>query len=190
MSDDFKDKFDLDDLKSTMNAARPTLDAARKAENLALANKNFADIQGSRIAARHTPRPNKWTGVMTMLNTLTSRTGLTVTTAIVACGFMIGTPQGRDILNLAPTARLAQPTPPDAAVLDPAGSVSVAPALADETTDDANVAALAEPVMEMAPAVMLSESRSREEADSAIGNPSTAAPLSLTRAAPTNDLLA
>jgi Ca-activated chloride channel family protein len=125
-----------------------------------------------------------------MLNTLTSRTGLTVTTAIVACGFMIGTPQGRDILNLAPTARLAQPTPPDAAVLDPAGSVSVAPALADETTDDANVAALAEPVMEMAPAVMLSESRSREEADSAIGNPATAAPLSLTRAAPTNDLVA
>ena len=190
MSDDFKDKFDLDDLKSAMNAATPTLDAARKAENLALANKNFADIQGSRIAARHTPRPNKWTGVMTMLNTLTSRAGLTVTTAIVACGFMIGTPQGRDILNLAPTARLAQPTPPDAAVLDPAGSVSVAPALADETTDDANVAALAEPVMEMAPAVMLSESRSREEADSAIGNPSTAAPLSLTRAAPTNDLVA
>ncbi len=86
-----------------------------------------------------------------MINTLTSRAGLTVTTAIVACGFMIGTPQGRDILNLAPTARLAQPTPPDAAVLDPAGSVSVAPALADETTDDANVAALAEPVMEMAP---------------------------------------
>jgi Ca-activated chloride channel family protein len=190
MSDDFKDKFDLDDLKSTMNAATPTLDAARKAEILALANKNFADIQGSRIAARHTPRPNKWTGVMTMLNTLTSRAGLTVTTAIVACGFMIGTPQGRDILNLAPTARLAQPTPPDAAVLDPAGSVSVAPALADETTDDANVAALAEPVMEMAPAVMLSESHSREEADSAIGNPATAAPLSLTRAAPTNDLVA
>ena len=193
MSDDFKDKFDLDDLKSAMNAmnaATPTLDAARKAENLALANKNFADIQGSRIAARHNPRPNKWTGVMTMLKTLTSRAGLTVTTAIVACGFMIGTPQGRDILNLAPTARLAQPTPPDAAVLDPARSVSVAPALADETTDDANVAALAEPVMEMAPAVMLSESRSREEADSAIGNPATAAPLSLTRAAPTNDLVA
>jgi Ca-activated chloride channel family protein len=190
MSNDFKDKFDLDDLKSAMNAATPTLDAARKAENLALANKNFADIQGSRIAARHTPRPNKWTGVMTMLNTLTSRAGLTVTTAIVACGFMIGTPQGRDILNLAPTARLAQPTPPDAAVLDPAGSVSVAPALADETTDDANVAALAEPVMEMAPAVVLSESSSREEADSAIGNPATAAPLSLTRAAPTNDLMA
>lgn len=190
MSDDFKDKFDLEDLKSAMNSATPTLDAARKAENLALATKNFADIQGSRIAARHTPRPNKWTGVMTMLNTLTSHAGLTVTTAIVACGFMIGTPQGRDILNLAPTARLAQPTPPDAAVLDPAGSVSVAPALADETTDDANVAALAEPVMEMAPAVMLSESRSREEADSVIGNPSTAAPLSLTRAAPTNDLMA
>ena len=43
-----------------------------------------------------------------MLNKLTSkmtgRSGLTVTTAIVACGFMIATPQGRDILNLAPTA--------------------------------------------------------------------------------------
>jgi Ca-activated chloride channel family protein len=189
MSDDFKDEFKLDDLKSAMNAATPTLDAARKAENLALANKNFATTQGSRIAARHTPRPNKWTGVMTMLNTLTSRAGLTVTTAIVACGFMIGTPQGRDILNLAPTARLAQPTPPDA-VVDPTGSVSVTAAQADETqTDDTrNEADLAAPLE--APVLMV-ETEHRTGDQDALGQlrSAPAAPLSLTRAAPAADAI-
>jgi Ca-activated chloride channel family protein len=190
MNNEFKDEFNLDDLKSAMNAAPPAPDKDAKAKNIALATKNFADLQGLRDSARHTTRPTKWTGVKDMLNTLTSRAGLTVTTAIVAAGFMIATPRGRDILNLAPPPRLAQPTPLEAAALDPAGSVSVAPALADVTTDDANVTALTDPIMEMAPAVMLSESGGREEADSAISNPATAAPLSLTRAAPTNDLLA
>ena len=113
MNDDFDLEFDLGDLKSALNAATPEPDAAKKAQNIALAQKNFADLQGSRDAARHTSRPTKWTGVKTMLNSLTShlstRGGLTVTTAIVACGFMIATPQGRDILNRTPTAEIAAP---------------------------------------------------------------------------------
>ena len=105
------DDFDLDDLKSALNAATPTPDADAKAKNIALATKNFANLQGSRDAARHTSRPTKWTGVRDMFDKLTSRSGLTVTTAIVACGFMIGTPQGRDILNLTPAAKVAEETP-------------------------------------------------------------------------------
>ena len=77
---------DLDDLKSALNAATPAPDAARKAENLALAQKNYADLQGSRDGARPTsdrPVPGLWRGVLTMVNALTSRGGLVATTALV-----------------------------------------------------------------------------------------------------------
>ena len=93
------DDFDLDDLKSLMDDATPAPNAARKAENIALAQKNFADIQGSREQPRPTFRSNIWTRIKTMLKTLTSRGGLTATTAIVACGFMFITPLGQNLLN-------------------------------------------------------------------------------------------
>ncbi|WP_342068767.1 vWA domain-containing protein [Yoonia algicola] len=91
---------DLNDLKAMMDAATPRPDAARRAENIALAQKNFADHQGSREGARPTSAtgPNGlWTGVKTMLNTMTSPAGLTTTTALVACGFLFLTPQGQDL---------------------------------------------------------------------------------------------
>jgi len=91
---------DLDDLKSAMQAATPAPDAARRAENLALAQKNFDALQGSRAPARPTPatgRNGLWYGVRTMFNTLTTRGGLTATTALVACGLLFATPQGRDL---------------------------------------------------------------------------------------------
>lgn len=93
---------DLDDLKTMMDDTTPRPDAARRAENLALAQKNFADLQGSRAAARPTSvtRPKGlWTGVKTMLNTITTKGGLTATTALVACGFLVMTPQGQDLLR-------------------------------------------------------------------------------------------
>ncbi|MEJ6404492.1 vWA domain-containing protein [Yoonia sp. 2307UL14-13] len=93
---------DLNDLKAMMDRATPRPDAARRAENLALAQKNFEDLQGSRKAARPTPanRPKGlWTGVKTMLNTFTSKAALTTTTALVACGFLFLTPQGQDLLS-------------------------------------------------------------------------------------------
>ncbi|MCF2904898.1 VWA domain-containing protein [Octadecabacter sp. CECT 8868] len=146
MSDD----FDLDDLKSAMNAATPAPDAEAKARNIALATRNFADLQGSRDAARHITRPTKWTGVKDMLNKLTSRGGLTVTTAIVACGVMITTPQGRDILNLDPTTKVTTPetlAEPDATAI---GSVSVTPAQAGDAQEESDLRALVEP----APAIV------------------------------------
>jgi len=93
------DDFDLDDLKSAFDAATPAPNATRKAENIALAQKNFADLQGSRTQSRPTFRNKIWTRIKTMLNSLTSRGALTATTAIVACGFMFVTPQGRDLLR-------------------------------------------------------------------------------------------
>ena len=93
---------DLDDLKQMMNAATPRPDAARRAENLALAQKTFDAVQGSHNAARPTsvtgPRA-LWTGVKTMLNTMTSKGALTATTALVACGLLFVTPQGQNLLR-------------------------------------------------------------------------------------------
>jgi Ca-activated chloride channel family protein len=92
---------DLDDLKSLMNAATPAPDAARRAENIALAQKNFADLQGSRDGLRPTsdrPKPGLISGVRNMLNTLTSRAGLTVSTAIVAVGLVVMTPLGENLM--------------------------------------------------------------------------------------------
>ncbi|MBV1895840.1 MAG: VWA domain-containing protein [Rhodobacteraceae bacterium] len=93
---------DLDDLKSALHAATPAPDAAKKAAHLALARKNFADHQGSRDEARlMSDRPSRGflTGVTKMLNALTSRGGLTATTALVAVAFVAFVPMnGTSIL--------------------------------------------------------------------------------------------
>jgi len=91
---------DLDDLKSAFGAATPAPDAARRAENLALAQKNFEALQGSRDTARPTPvtAPNGlWTGFKNMLTSMTSRGALTATTALVACGFLLLTDTGQGL---------------------------------------------------------------------------------------------
>ena len=97
MSDEF------DDLKRAMDAATPAPNAARKAANLALAEENFARLQGTRDATRLTPKRGIWIraadGVTNMLNALTTRGGLTATTALVAVGLVMVTPQGRELLS-------------------------------------------------------------------------------------------
>ncbi len=93
---------DLDDLKAMMGAATPRPDAARRAENLALAQKNFNDLQGSREPTRPTPetgRNARWTGVWTMLKKLTPKAALTTTTAVIAVGFLAMTPQMQELLR-------------------------------------------------------------------------------------------
>lgn len=88
---------DLNDLKQLMDAATPVPDAERKADNIALAQKNFAALQGS----SHEPRPipdrsetGLFAGVRQMLNSLTSRAALTASTAVVAVGVVVLTPLG------------------------------------------------------------------------------------------------
>lgn len=102
---------DLDDLKSAMTAATPDPDATRKRDNIALAQQNFAALQGSANAARPTSEngPNAlWTGVKTMLNTLTSKGGLSATTALVAVGFLYVSPIGQDLMRNAPDLTVAE----------------------------------------------------------------------------------
>ncbi len=93
---------DLDDLKAMMKDATPRADAARRAAHLSLAQKTFDDLQGSHTAPRPTlvtgPK-GLWTGVKSMLNTMTSKGALTTTTALVACGFLFLTPQAQDLLR-------------------------------------------------------------------------------------------
>ena len=105
---------DLNDLKSLMNAATPVPDTARKAENIALAQKNFADLQGSRDDVRPTsdrPKTGLISGVRNMLTTLSSRAGLTASTAIVAVGLVLLTPLGDDLMPSGLTNAPLQETP-------------------------------------------------------------------------------
>lgn len=91
---------DLDDLKAMMTAATPKPDPAKRAADLALAQKNFDAHQGSTKQPRPTPvtgLKGLWTGGKTMFASLTSRGGLTTTTALVACGFLFLTPTGQDL---------------------------------------------------------------------------------------------
>ncbi len=77
---------DLDDLKAALDGATPAPDSAQKAAHLALAQENFERLQGSAQPARPTsirPKWGLWTGAKEMLNTLTSRGGLTATTSWV-----------------------------------------------------------------------------------------------------------
>ncbi len=93
---------DLDDLKAAMDAATPAPDAATKAAHLALAQENFARLQGSAHATRpisNRPFSGLWTGMKTMLDRMTSRGALTATTALVAIGFVLLTPLGDDLLS-------------------------------------------------------------------------------------------
>ena len=97
------DDFDLDDLKSAMTAATPAADPARRAENLALAKKNYDATQGSRAEARQSSdRPRTggfFKGAFDMLISRTALGGLTATTAIVAVGFLFLSPQGQNLLR-------------------------------------------------------------------------------------------
>lgn len=103
---------DLDDLKAALKAATPQPDAATKAAHLALAQENFDQLQGSGQPVRPTvnrPMSGFWTGARHMLNSLTSRTGLTATTALVAVGLVFLTPLGEDMLQPPAPGRVSEP---------------------------------------------------------------------------------
>ena len=52
---------DLNDLKQALQATTPTPEAARKAEHLMLAEKNFERLQETTKPHRHTFRPVSYT---------------------------------------------------------------------------------------------------------------------------------
>lgn len=134
---------DFDDLKSALGAAAPRPDAQRRAENLALAQKNFETLQGSTDAARPTSITGPkglWTGVKTMLNSLTSRGAITASTALVAVGFLFVSPLGQDWMRVPKPAPQPQPTLEEALAAAP-GSFTTPIEEVDEATikrDDSN----------------------------------------------------
>ncbi|MEL7255015.1 MAG: VWA domain-containing protein [Pseudomonadota bacterium] len=109
MSDEF------DDLKNAMNSATPAPDAARKAANLAMAQKNFENLQGSREEPRLTsdrPKTGFIRGVRNMLNAMTTRGALTASTAFVALGLVAVIPdwgQAPDVFEVGYAVEEAAP---------------------------------------------------------------------------------
>ena len=81
---------ELDDLKAAFEAATPAPDAAHRAENLRMAEENFAILQESgdlqRLSSKRTPVARIGRGVKKMMRALTTRAGMTATTALVAVG--------------------------------------------------------------------------------------------------------
>lgn len=95
---------DLNDIKAMMQAATPDPDTDKKADDLALAQKNFAALQGSADGARLTvdrPTTGLWTGAKTMIAKLTTPAGLTASTALVAVAMIAVLPM--DFSSTRPT---------------------------------------------------------------------------------------
>ena len=94
---------ELDALKSALEAATPAADPARRAENIALARKNFDAAQGSRAEPRQSSdRPSQggfFKGAFDMLISRPLLGGLTATTALVAVGVLVLSPQGQQLLR-------------------------------------------------------------------------------------------
>ncbi len=96
MSDPFDD---LDDLKAAIKAATPVPDAGRRAENITLAEKNFATHQETADLSRSNfdrPKTGLFRGVVSMIRTFTPRHTLTATTALVAVGLIVALPALRE----------------------------------------------------------------------------------------------
>ncbi|NDU99678.1 VWA domain-containing protein [Pseudoroseicyclus tamaricis] len=124
------DLFDMDELRRAARAATPAPDAGKKAADLRLARENFAALQDSRGGARLTPdRPagGPFRGVKRMLDALTSKAGLGLTTAVVACGLVLVSPAGEELFQRAPGLKGGSAPQPavqgegDAARIEPAG---------------------------------------------------------------------
>jgi Ca-activated chloride channel family protein len=94
---------ELDDLKAAFDAATPAPDPARREENLRVAEENFTALQGSgdqqRLPSKRGPMARIGKGVGQMMNAMMTRGGLTATTALVAVGVIMVTPQGRSLLD-------------------------------------------------------------------------------------------
>jgi Ca-activated chloride channel homolog len=174
-----KDNIDLEALKGAMQAATPAPDAARRAENLRVAQENFKSLQGSLAETRQTSiRPEKrgiFNGVFEMIMTR-SIAGLTATTAIVAVGLLFFTPVGQDLIG----GRIAAPQTGDELIpqvpleveptetVTPVDSDDIAGTLAEDVQEPPSVPATAE--TEQA-AASVSDRREMVDAEAAMPPP-------------------
>ena len=118
---------DLDDLKNAFAQVTPAPDAKRRLENITLAQENFARLQGSRAEPRPISDAPKLggfgKGLRAMFDALSSKAGLTATTALAAFGLVMILP----VLQDGPPTLVA----PEPAVLIEAPAVLEAEAMAD-----------------------------------------------------------
>lgn len=91
--------LDLDDLFDAIKTATPVPDPDTRADHIALAEANFAQMQGgSSTAAPSGPRAS----LLSFFTSLTGKGSLTATTALIASGVLIFTPQGQSIWQPGP----------------------------------------------------------------------------------------
>jgi len=94
---------ELDDLKAAMRSATPKPDPQRRAENLALAQKNFDAHQGEDTQPRLTsdrPTSGLWTGVRRMFASFGLRGALVTSTCLVAGAFVLMGPLRDSLTDL------------------------------------------------------------------------------------------
>lgn len=143
MSDEF------DDLKRAFDSAMPAPDAAKRAANLALAQENFAALQGSPSAPRPISDAPKMggfgKGLRTMFDALSSKVGLTATTALAAFGLVMVLP-------------VLQDGPPDVFTQEPAVMIE-APIM--EQAEDFAVGAIAQDAVPAPAPRMMSKQANR-----------------------------
>ena len=87
---------DLNDLKQALQATTPTPEAARKAEHLMLAEKNFERLQETTKPHRHTFRQSDdghFKGVKKMISMLSNRMALGTATALACAGLIAVFPE-------------------------------------------------------------------------------------------------
>ena len=102
---------DLDILKRAMDAATPVPDPDKKAAHLALAQKNFADLQGSRDGVRPTsdaPKRGWFRGVAKMFTHMSTKGALSATTALAAIGLIVFVPQWAQSPDIGPQVGLPE----------------------------------------------------------------------------------
>ncbi len=133
---------ELDDLKAAMTAATPAPDAAAKRENITLAQKNFASLQGSRIEPRQTiqtgPLGRILNGARTMLHSLTTRPALAASTALVAVGLIAILPNSGEFTNgFTPEPLLESPAQDDEVDAEIVGADAVVATTAPQVSNSA-----------------------------------------------------
>lgn len=185
------DDDDLDALRAAMAQATPRPDPATRAAHLRLAQENFDALQGSRTQPRSksdSPRRGVWQGVKHMLQSLTTRGGLTATTALVACGVLFLTPAGQTLLRGDIRTEADVPlasAPPAGPVVTVAPGAETAPppeaaTMAAPADDAADAAAPLMAEQEAAPLARMAEGLAAE----APPEPAIVAPLAVAEPAP------
>ena len=124
---------DLDDLKAAFSAATPAPDAKRRAENVALAQENLARLQGSTTEARpmkDAPRMGAFAkGIRAMFDAISSKAGLTATTALAAFGLVMVLPVLREgppeVFTPKPTVLIEAPVLEELIATEPEADMAV-----------------------------------------------------------------